>query len=133
MSKQSRVGSGFLLIGYTVFLIWYGLRPAPERLPDFFLWDKLNHAAAFFAGSALCLAAMGYPARTFDRCAKMGVGPVVYAAAIGGIIEILQSKVPGRHAETGDWFADLAGATAAVFVSLMVFRLKERRQHSAHQ
>lgn len=83
-----------------------GLALTPDPPPQVDTgWDKTNHLAAF--------AALGWAARG-------AAGPAPVAAwrwlagvmAYGVLIEILQTQVPGRHAEMADLVADAVGLVA---------------------
>jgi len=103
------------LYGLAVAVLLY-LCLAPTRdLPKVTLWDKAEHAIAWFV-----LATVGFvlfPAR---------VGRVVvFAVALGGIVELLQGALPtGRDMDWKDWVADSAGVT----VALAGWMLAQRRR-----
>lgn len=48
--------------------------------------------------------------------------PVLIALLLGIADELRQSRLPGRSAEAADWVADLAGASAGVFIALRMAR-----------
>lgn len=48
--------------------------------------------------------------------------PVAAALLLGAADELRQRSVPGRSADVMDWMADVAGATAGVFIALRMSR-----------
>ncbi len=77
-------------------------------------WDKLDHVAAFAALAAVSLQwrLLGAAGRLPPTLAVLGLALLAY----GGLIELLQTLVPGRH---GDW-ADLAADGVGVVLGLAV-------------
>ena len=84
-------------------------------------WDKANHVLAFTA-LALC----AHLSRPASRHARRLL-PVALLA-YGGLIECVQSVVPGRSAEWGDLLADAAGIAAGVALAAAVLRLAAAAQ-----
>lgn len=77
--------------------------------------DKLAHALMF----AVC----GYFI-VFGWVTKNVQALPLYLAllALGGCTEWLQVGIPGRTADTWDWFADAAGAAVGVALGLLLLR-----------
>lgn len=90
------------------------LIPSPPRALDLG-WDKSNHTAAF---AVLALLAIGAFWRAPRRDAACGLGLLAY----GGLIELLQTQVPGR---TGEWL-DLLADGVGIALALLVARLFRR-------
>lgn len=90
------------------------LMPHPPVSVDFG-WDKLNHLLAF---SALAFAAdLGFPAPRTSRL----VAPLALLA-YGGLIELLQLRVPGRSGEWADLLADGLGIACGVLIAAAALR-----------
>lgn len=68
--------------------------------------DKLLHVG----GYAVLAAASVVTLRHGDAWGSLGV--IVAVTAFGGVIELLQGPVPGRHVSALDLVADAAGAVA---------------------
>jgi VanZ family protein len=83
------------------------------------LWDKLQHALAYFAfAGAWCAAGRLQP----RRLAQV----VLSAALIGGLVELVQPSF-GRDASVFDLLADLIGAAAGAPVAILAVRVLARR------
>ena len=80
-------------------------------------WDKLYHAGNFGVLAALLYLATG---RAWLS--------ILLASAYGVSDEIHQSYVPGRNSDAWDWLADTLGASAAVWVVHLLYRLGRRRK-----
>ena len=80
--------------------------PAPH------LADKIVHAAAF--------AALTLPLAITRRVHALAL--ITGLSAFGGAIELLQPQF-GRHAECGDWIADVLGAAACLATVRLIARL----------
>jgi VanZ family protein len=98
----------------TVVVLYLALMPAPPRTLDTG-WDKLNHALAF-ASLAVCSCFSG-PA---SRRRLLIAGALL--VGFGGLIELLQSQIPGRDAEWGDLLADTIGMVVGMLSALSVRR-----------
>lgn len=88
---------------------------APEHeLPKVSVWDKAEHAYAWFVLAATGLAL--WPWRP-GRIAG-------FAIALGGLVEVLQGVMDlGRDSDWRDWVADSIGVAAALLVWALVRRL----------
>ena len=85
-------------------LLYLCLAPA-KALPQETLWDKAEHAIAWFVLAAIGLAF--WPRRP--------VRIVGFALALGAIVEVLQATMPfGRDGDWRDWVADSVGVAAAL-------------------
>jgi len=101
-----------------VIVSYLALTPKPPAGVDFG-WDKLNHALAF---TALAFSAhLGHPTsrrrRALWLCALL---------AFGGLIELLQSFVPGRSSEWSDLFADSIGIACGAFIAACLLHAASR-------
>ncbi len=110
-------------------LLWIGLFtathvPAP-KLPDLHVSDKTEHFVAYFL-----LAAMIYLSTWLSNPSRRWTGAMVLAIAMvyGAIDEILQIFV-NRHADANDWLADVAGATCAVVLLVIVRQIVEPQKN----
>lgn len=98
------------------------LLPA-TRAPEGTGWDKLDHAAAF--------AALGLVGVLALRPAGGGLAWLLgLLAALGALIEWLQSFVPSRQADFGDLVADVAGALVGVMLGWLLRRALARPARS---
>jgi VanZ family protein len=103
-----------VLAALVLAICWLAFTPWPPAEVDTG-WDKANHALAF-AAFAVC-ARHAWPAA--------GLLPLMAAGlAFGGLIEIVQTMVPGRVAE----WSDLAGDAAGLVIGLALDRLAGRRR-----
>jgi VanZ family protein len=89
---------------------YLALTPTPPREADLG-WDKLNHFSAF--ATLTVLAGIGW---LQPRRAALAL------LAYGGLIELLQTQVPGRSAE----WTDLAADGIGILIGLMLWRLVSR-------
>jgi VanZ family protein len=87
--------------------------PSSLPTPGFAGWDKLQHAAAYFA-----LALVGFYASDRDRWLAVAVG----VAALGAGIEATQAFLSYRTASVADAAANVVGVAAALVVSLLAER-----------
>ena len=91
---------------------------APGRdLPSVALWDKAEHAIAWFVLAAIGLAFWpGRPGRV-----------AVFALVFGAVIEVLQATLPfGRDGDWHDWVADSLGVAAALLAWAAILGLARR-------
>lgn len=103
-----------LLLLLLVSVSVLALMPRPPVSIDFG-WDKLNHLLAF---SALAFSAgLGFPAPRMPRLAA----PLALLA-YGGLIELLQLRVPGRSGEWADLLADGLGIACGVLMATVALR-----------
>jgi VanZ family protein len=105
-------GLGALLI------IYLSLIPADE-LPNLGLWDKLEHALAY--GLVTVIGGIGWAGR--GRAWTLLASGLV---ALGVVLEILQSFVPGRFTDPGDALANLIGTLFGLAVIAAVGRVGGR-------
>jgi VanZ family protein len=79
-------------------------------------WDKLNHASAFtalaFSASLSCPGSRR--ARLLLLCGLL---------AYGGLIELLQTRVPPRTADARDLLADAVGIACGAAIAALVLRV----------
>lgn len=103
------------LLALLAVISFLALTPAPPSSIDSG-WDKLNHLAAF---AALALAA-GFSAATSARHAgRSALALLVY----GGLIELLQSRMPPRQGEWADLLADAVGILLGLGLAALLRRL----------
>lgn len=104
------------LFALTLLAVSYlALSPAPPKAADLG-WDKLNHFAAF--GTLTVLGGLSWPARLWRTAAAL--------LAYGGLIELLQTQVPGRSAEWADLLADGIGILLGLALTRVLRRLAGR-------
>lgn len=87
-----------------------------EELPSIEIWDKLEHALAY--GAVAALGAAGWAGRR-RAWLMLGFG----LAALGGMLEIAQSFVPGRMTDAGDALANVVGVVAGIVTVASVTRV----------
>ncbi len=98
---------------------YLALTPKPPEMMDTG-WDKLNHALAF---AVLAFSAnLSYPAAP-NRWIYVLLALFVY----GGLIEILQTFVPGRAGEWGDLVADTVGIACGAITATTMRRVASVR------
>ncbi len=88
------------LVALVLVIGWLALSPRPPAGADLG-WDKLNHAGAFAA-----LAAAAYLSLRAARGRPVALSALL---AYGGLIEMAQTFVAGRHGEWADLLADAVG------------------------
>lgn len=126
MKITSPIASRWVLVFYTVLLVWYATLPHPERAWRERIWDKVQHFAAFFVLTAVALWALGALRISFKRYPFISWLAIAYSALIGFAIEIRQAYVPGRTPSVADVMADLVGAAVMIVVGWVVLYGKER-------
>lgn len=98
-------------------LLWLTLAPTDE-LPRVSLWDKAEHAIAWFVLTALGLTLS-------PRRPRAIVG---FALVLGVLVEVLQAMLPlGRDSDWHDAAADTVGAFAALGLYALALRFARRR------
>ncbi|WP_304190300.1 VanZ family protein [Phenylobacterium aquaticum] len=98
-------------------LLWLTLAPTDE-LPKVTLWDKAEHALAWFVLTALGLALSPRRPRAI----------VVFALVLGVMVEVLQGTMGvGRDADWRDVVADSAGVACAYGLYRLGLHLSARR------
>lgn len=110
MTSLARSLIRMAFLGTLLAVSWLALTPTPPREADLG-WDKLNHFSAF--GTLTVLACLGWP---WPR--RMALALLAY----GGLIELLQTQVPGRSAEWADLLADGIG----IAIGLAILGLLKR-------
>jgi len=103
----------------------------PREMPGlaFVFSDKINHFLAFAVGGWLTASAMQAtrPSTAFSTRILWAVAALFFVAAFGAFDELFQLLTPGRSgADTFDWIADLIGAAAGSFLSLLTHERLER-------
>jgi VanZ family protein len=102
-------------------LLYLCLAPGKD-LPQVNLWDKAEHATAWFVLTAIGLAL--WPSRP-GRIAG-------FALVLGALVEVLQAVMPlGRDGDWRDWVADAIGVTAALVIWRIARSLAPRRPEKA--
>ncbi|MCI3134066.1 VanZ family protein [Phenylobacterium aquaticum] len=98
-------------------LFWLTLSPTDE-LPKVTLWDKAEHALAWFVLTALGLVLSPRRPRAI----------AVFALFLGVLVEVLQAILPvGRDADWHDAVADSVGVFAALGLYALGLRLARGR------
>lgn len=108
-----------LLALLVVVVSYLALSPKPPPSIDLG-WDKLNHLSAFAAMAVAAWLGDGGPWRR--RAVWLGA-----LLAFGGLIELLQTQVPGRSAEWADLLADALGIVLGAVLAAAVVRAAPRR------
>ncbi len=124
--ETGRIGETILRVGpvlaycAAIYIVSaMGEPPAPDFV---FEWgDKVAHAAAYALMGVLALRATRWlmPERSFPAQA---VAAFLFCFIYGGLDEIHQSFVPGRHADIYDWIADGVGAALGIIATGMIRR-----------
>jgi VanZ family protein len=100
------------LCGVAVIVLIYGSLAPALAPPGAFQLDKLIHLVAYGGLAAVaCLPC--------DR-AKLGLTIAVMLIALGGMIEVAQSFVPGRFPSMGDFVANMIGVMLGVALSRLL-------------
>lgn len=105
-------------IVFAIAILYLAVTSMPEPPLDVPMSDKIAHFGAFLLLGVLSAVPFRRGGKTFFWAFAL---PVVY----GVIIEIIQSRVPGRNAEFTDFVADALG----VFVSYIVIVIYLRYKH----
>ena len=114
------------LIIYWVILFIATSLPV-ERLPSIGFTDKINHFIAYFILAVLLNLTLIYQRKSQLLFEKAPIATIVICLFYGALDEVHQLFVPGRSAETLDWFADALGTTAAVLlIYFLINRFKYR-------
>jgi VanZ family protein len=102
-----------VFILYGVFIAFVSLVPS-EITPDINLWDKGSHFIAYLVFAFLA----SRVTKNKKALAYVSVGIVIYS----GLLEIVQSVVPGRMMSGRDLLANALGV-AAGFLLFQVFKI----------
>ena len=116
MPHLRRLALAFFVLSLLV-ISYLALSPTPPKAADLG-WDKLNHFGAF--GTLTILGGLAWPGRRLLLAAGL--------LAYGGLIEILQTQVPGRSAEWVDLLADGIGILLGLAVLLLLSRVAGRQR-----
>ena len=99
---------------YLALLFFAGLIPlASMPGPDFALVDKVWHLLAFGGLAALLSRVLRHFGRPLQQAIAIAA---LVSAALGGLLELLQSLTPYRSADFADFAADALGAGLAYLV-----------------
>ncbi len=100
----------------TAFLLWLCLSPVDE-LPEITLWDKVEHAIAWFVLTAAGLLLSHRRPRAI----------AAFAIGLGATVEILQATMGfGRDGDWRDLLADTIGVAVALAAYAVLQRLRRR-------
>ncbi|HTL46646.1 MAG TPA: VanZ family protein [Verrucomicrobiae bacterium] len=93
-----------------------------DRLPPYVLDmnDKFLHAMEFGLFFLLAANALRHSRSAFLKARTTAVA-VSWTLAVGGLIEVLQERVPGRTGDVADFIADAAGVALA-YAAMRVLR-----------
>jgi len=108
-APQLRLAALWWVIGWVLvaFITYSTLAPA-QYVPDIHLWDKLEHATAFF-GLTLWFGGL----IRYRRYPLLALSMVIFGAAI----EVAQGTMGfGRDMDVWDWVADCVGIAVAFFL-----------------
>ena len=106
-----------LLWALVLTICWLAFDPKPPPAADTG-HDKLSHAIAFLV-LAVC-AVRAHPAQPLHRL----FGALL---AFGALIEVVQSRIPGRSAEWADLLADAIGIALGALLALWWLRREAPR------
>ena len=115
-----RVAFWLQIVLVTGLMMW----PRPPAELDLTGWDKLNHAIAF-AGPAL--AGLLARRRPGVRSATLLLAGLL---AWGGLLELLQSRLPPRQGDWADLLADAVGLAVGALAYVGLRRLSAVRRSS---
>ena len=107
---------------YSIVLVHLLLTPA-EDIPPFLMnrGDKILHLTAFAGLKFFYIAAI----TEFFSCFKQGIGFILFSfiglVLAGGIIEIIQTMVPGRSGSIVDFYFNVAGLFIGLLVAMINF------------
>lgn len=105
------------LAGVTALILYLSLVPSPPS--DGLGWDKANHAVAMALVTFVAY-------RSAFPSPKALVFGGIYAASLGGLVEVLQGTLEtGRSSEWYDLLADLFGVVTMLLVLMMCRRSSE--------
>ncbi|MCR5605442.1 MAG: VanZ family protein [Treponema sp.] len=105
-----------------IFISWYLSSQERVPMPDFANSDKLVHFICF-GGLAFCFA-FWFCIKNWKKHIKRNSVICIALTSLYGIIdEIHQSFTPGRSCSVFDWLADTAGATAGIFVYVLLLSI----------
>lgn len=107
----------------TAALIYASLRPVEPAAPAFLQADKLLHMAAYAVLALLLAHALARTTRL--RPADVALAAIVWASALGALLEQVQHYV-GRSCDFLDVVANVAGATLAVLLRVLLLRRRGR-------
>lgn len=112
-----------LWLALVTVICWLAFSPHPPQGADLG-WDKANHAAAFAT-----LAMVGL------QCLRSRWRPLWVLLALlgyGVLIELVQSRIPGREADAMDVLADMVGAAIGLAVhALLAWLIRRAAAHRA--
>ncbi len=103
--------------GFAVAVLLYLCLAPSKALPEVSLWDKAEHAIAWFVLAAVGLA-------FWPRRPRRIAG---FALALGALVEVLQAIMPlGRDGDWHDWAADSVGVGVALICWAMIRSVGKR-------
>jgi VanZ family protein len=103
------------LIIYWIMLL-IGTSLPVDRLPSFHMSDKIIHSLAYFGLSILVYMTLLYQRKSKLFFDKSTLITILICLIYGIIDELHQLVIPGRFADTFDWFADSSGTLVGVLV-----------------
>ncbi len=110
-----------LLVAQIVVVCWLAFSPEPPPAADTG-WDKANHALAFSVMSCTAEFAI-WPLRARRWITVTGL------LGLGGLIEGVQTRIPGRSGEWPDLLADGVGIALGLLAAAWLLALLGARRH----
>lgn len=114
-NPATKIALVLLFGGYTAFIVYVSLLPAVS-VPEINLWDKLQHAGAYFI-----MAILAFPLCSNSKQVYLATIAIIL---LGGLLEILQGFSPGRF---GSWLDALANGVGAIFALLIFLAVKNKK------
>ena len=112
--RGASAGTRAACLIYHGLVFYFSLLPS-DRLPEIFesFSDKLLHGIEFFVLFLMVRHALSW------KLPLRSAAAALWSLFLGGLIEILQTRIPGRSGDLSDFWADAAGIAAAALL-LMV-------------
>lgn len=117
LQRRHRILTGLFRAGFALSILVVcvlSLLPA-EELPKTRPWDKISHLIAYLEIAVLGL--LGFRGRRSWRVVTVGV------VALGGVLELAQSVVPGRASDLLDILVNAAGVLLGYGIARLLLRI----------
>ena len=115
--KILRLASAWLFWPGLALVVWGSLTPSPPQLPGPWIWDKMDHATAYFGLAAMATMVIGLRRRL--------IWAILSLIGLSVILEILQGYT-GRDPDIHDVIANSIGAVAGLAVAALFWRVLAR-------
>ncbi len=119
-SRPARLATCLVIVCWCALFAATHVPQKPDMVVGYGL-DKVFHCGGFAVLSLLCCWAIA-SRRKLSPAIAFGI--VAALACYAALDELLQTPIPGRHADLLDWLADVAGAIGGALIFALILAIR---------